>query len=423
MILATELSEQEWGIAALWRTSSISFDTQGADTSVSTFIPTLYFQNDYVFIDGLTAGAHLYNSDDDIWQLNAIGRLRFVDIPKDEQNQNGGDSADFGLQLQYQMDQNWVAQAELLSDKGHRYHGNLRLLGEYELGALELKPNVTLRYKDADFNSQYYGQYNGVSESIGAGLDYSVGVEAKYHVYSNLYLLGETNLRMLDNNAYHASVIDQRFEGEVFVGFGFFNDKTKTKSRSQGISSKGPKPYVRVAHGWATPSNMNEIFSFNREKDPYNNQLTSVFYGHPLTDELFGLPLDIYLSPGIAHHWDSEVQSASTEFVTLLKAYYTFTWPVDFRLGVGNGVSYIDSVTYIEQTEMDEKEKRSNKFMNYIDISLDVSLASLTKSNRLENWWLGYSLHHRSSIFETASQYGRIKGGSNYNTVYLQYHF
>ncbi len=41
----------------------------------------------------------------------------------------------------------------------------------------------------------------------------------------------------------------------------------------------------------------------------------------------------------------------------------------------------------------------------------------------LRDLWFGYSLHHRSSIFETSSAFGRIKGGSNYNTLYLQYHW
>ncbi|MDF5089150.1 MipA/OmpV family protein, partial [Vibrio parahaemolyticus] len=39
------------------------------------------------------------------------------------------------------------------------------------------------------------------------------------------------------------------------------------------------------------------------------------------------------------------------------------------------------------------------------------------------NMWVGYSLHHRSAIFESASQFGRIKGGSNYNTIYFQFEF
>lgn len=348
--------EADWGIAAVWRTANIPFDTKGSDNAVSTFIPMMFFKNDYVFLDGTTAGAHLYKTDDKELELNAIARMRFIDIPADEQNAVGGDTADYGVQMRYNFDDAWHFDTEFMTDGHHRYHANFRLQGELEYGDLELRPNVTLRYKDADFNTEYYGTYRGTTDSLNGGLDYAMGVDAKYHLASNMYLVGATNIRMLDNQAYHSSVINERFEGEVYLGFGFFNEQKKSTSKAKQVRRDiSAKPYLRVAHGYASPSDMGEILTFQGKRDPYNNQVTSVFYGHPLTDELFGMPLDIYLSPGIAHHWSSEVQSSGTEFVALIKAYYTFNWPAKMRLGVGNGLSYIDNITYIEQQEMDKK--------------------------------------------------------------------
>lgn len=420
----SQAQEAEWGIAAMWRTANVPFDTKGGDTTVSTFIPMMFFKNDYVFLDGTMAGAHLYKTDDKQLEFNAITRMRHIDIPADEQNAVGGDTADYGLQMRYNFDPVWHYDAELMTDGEDRFHANFRLQGLLDYGDLEVRPNVTLRFKDADFNTQYYGTYRDTVDNLGGGVDYAMGVDARYHVTSNLYLLGSTNIRMLDNQAYHSSVIKERFEGEVFVGVGFFNEKKKSTSKAKQVNRDiSTKPYVRVAHGWASPSDMGDILTFNGKRDPYNNQVSSVFYGHPLTDELFGLPLDIYLSPGIAHHWSSEVQNGATEFVTLIKAYYTIEWPIKMRLGVGNGLSYIDNITYIEQQEMDKKEKRASHLMNYIDISYDLSIGSLIRKPELEDLWLGYSLHHRSAIFEASSQFGRIKGGSNYSTVYLQYHF
>ncbi|SEF96810.1 MipA/OmpV family protein [Vibrio hangzhouensis] len=425
VVLAKEpAQEAEWGIAMVWRTANIPFDTQGADSTVSTFIPMMFFKNDYVFLDGTMAGAHLYKTDDKKLEFNAITRMRFIDIPEEEQNAVGGDTADYGLQMRYNFDPMWHFDTELMTDGENRYHANLRVQGLLEYGDFELRPNVTLRYKDSDFNTQYYGSYRGVTNNLSGGVDYAIGVDARYHVASNLYLLGATNIRMLDNHAYHSSVINERFEGEVFVGLGFFNEKKKNTSKAKQVRRDiSTTPYVRVAHGFASPSDMGDILTFNGKRDPYNNQVTSVFYGHPLTDELFGIPMDIYLSPGIAHHWSSEVQDTGTEFVTLIKAYYTFNWPTKMRLGVGNGLSYIDNITYIEGNEMEEKGKRPSHLMNYIDISYDISIGSLIRKPELEDLWLGYSLHHRSAIFEASSQFGRIKGGSNYSTFYLQYHF
>jgi len=106
-----------------------------------------------------------------------------------------------------------------------------------------------------------------------------------------------------------------------------------------------------------------------------------------------------------------------------MKAYYTFNWPTQWRFGVAEGVSYVDSITNIEQTEVDEKGYMPSNLLNYLDFSLDVNIGDLINVSDLKNVWVGYSLHHRSAIFEKASQFGRIKGGSNYNTLYLQYHF
>lgn len=64
-----------------------------------------------------------------------------------------------------------------------------------------------------------------------------------------------------------------------------------------------------------------------------------------------------------------------------------------------------------------------SNLMNYLDISFDFNIGDMVGKPEWDHLWVGYGLHHRSSIFEKASQFGRIKGGSNYNTIYLQYDF
>ncbi|WP_253825297.1 MipA/OmpV family protein [Vibrio sp. 03-59-1] len=414
--LGTE--EQEWGIAAMYRTTSIPFDTAGGDQTVSTFVPMMFFENEYVFVDGIEGGVFLYNSEESDWRVSALTRMRFIDIPQSAQNANEGDTADFGMQLQYKIDDTWSFDSELMTDDDLHFHSNFRLNGQYEFGDWELSPRATIRYKDADFNSQYYAFKDVTGESIGAGIDVNLGIDIRYHVISNLYLLGSTSVTRFDDNAFNSSIVEDRYQGEFYLGFGLFNDKTAPKNPE--LSNK---PYLRVAHGWATPSNIGDIMKLNSEKDKYNNQLTSVFYGHPLTDEVFGVPIDIYFTPGIAHHWSSKVQSGSTEYIAAIKAFYTFDWPIKWRFGVAEGLSYIDSITYIEQTEMDEKGYTASHLLNYLDFSFDINVGDAVNQSDLENVWFGYSLHHRSAIFENASQFGRIKGGSNYNTIYIQYEF
>lgn len=406
--------EQSWGIGALVRNAEIPFDTD-AD-NVTSFVPMMFFQGETFFMRGIEGGAHLYKHQD--WEFNAIGRLRFFDIPAEYQNAVQGDTVDAGFQARRYFSDTSFVDLEMLSDlKGNPY-ANLTKHWYFQHESWEFMPQIQARYKSASFNSRYFALEDLTGDNIGAGLELSAKVESRYHVGSNFYLLGSVGATLLDDNAYDAAAIEQRWQSELYLGFAFFNDATKAKKAS--LRNRG---YLRVAHGWATPSNIGDILSGNTEKDEFNNQLSSIFYGFPLTDELFSLPLDIYLTPGFVWHWNSEVQGSEQEYVLGIKAYYTINWPLRWRLGVAEGLSYVSDITYIEAAEMEEKGYRSSELMNYLDFSIDVNLGDLIGVKGLEDAWLGYSIHHRSSIFESASQFGRIKGGSNYNTIYLQFDF
>ena len=403
--------EQNWGIAAGLRLARIPFDTE--DKTVTNFIPQLYYEDDLFFLRGLEGGIKITGTD--LWRLNALARLRFFDIPKKYQNEIQEDTVDLGVQLRYLPGANVFVEFELLSDQDFQLHSNVRIGVDLENGDLEWTPYVNFNFKSSDFNDYYYGLDE---EDVGAGVDLSVGIEAEYHLISNLYLIGSFQLTYLDHNVRHSAFVDKDFLDETFFGIKFSNERKK--SRKESLRNT---PYLRLAHGWATPSNLGEIISGDTENDRYNNQLTSIFYGHPLTDELFGLPLDIYLTPGFVWHWSSDVQSSSQEYVLAIKAYYTFKWPISWRFGFAEGVSYASQVTYIEESELNRKDYEVSKLMNYLDFSLDIDLSGLFDLKYPNALWLGYSIHHRSAAFEKASHFGRIKGGSNYNTVYLQWHF
>lgn len=414
-----EQKEQSWGIAAVVRTATIPYnsvtnDITEVDSSVSTFIPMMFYQGDTFFIDGMAWGAHLYNADE--WQFNALIRLRYIDLPKQYQNQVGGDTADVGIQLVYFIDEHWVIESDFMSDSAGRVHGIARANGDFDFGHWNIQPLFELRWKEADFNSHYYSVAELTNEHIGGGVDLKLGFMSKYHVASNLYLLGGSYLTRLDDNVSSSEIINEPWQAELFLGVGFFNDQSKPYRNDLSNA-----PYVRVAHGWATPSNIGDILSGNTVKDEYNHQMSSLFYGHPLTDELFGLPLDIYLTPGLAWHYGTDHQSSTAEYVVAIKAYANFTWPTQWRFGFAEGLSYVNNITYIEETEMISKDRRPSHLLNYLDFSLDVNVGDLFNYHALNKVWLGYSLHHRSAIFEKSSQYGRIKGGSNYNTIYLQF--
>ena len=439
-----------WGISAGYRIARIPFPT--ADEQVSDFIPKLYFEGDTFFLHGLSGGAKLYSYDN--WRFNLLGKYRYFDIPAEYQNAIRGNGLDWGLQTVYKFDDFLEGNIDLLADDEGRSYLNLKSLYRMQSGNWELTPSVTLRWKSADFNNTYYG-LDGAElpnnpgtifvNKIGSGSDLTIGSDLRYHVISNLYIVGNLQFTTLDNNTADSPTIDKRTQGEIYLGIAFFEDSKKKSSYSR--SNLRNKPYIRVAHGSATPSNVGDIlFRFDSEDDPQNNKMTSVFYGHPVADSLFGIPFNIYLTPGLVYHQEADPYSVTldpgqgindsnapltitydsqptTEFVLAIKATYEFTWPVRWRPGLAEGLSYVKDISNIEQREMDRKGYRSSNLLNYLDFSVDVNLGDIFRSKSLDRLWLGYSLHHRSAIFETSSAFGRIKGGSNYNTLYLQYHW
>lgn len=410
--------ETDWGIGMVGRHASVPFKNPDptappTDTSVTSAVPFLFYDSKYFFLNGIEGGIKAY--EDENWRFSALSRLRFVDIPKGLQNEHQLDTFDFGIQARYRLAEHSYLDTELLSDTSGHYYANLSYRGEYEIGDFDLRPYGTLRLKSDRFNTLYYALEQ---EDIKMGLDYTAGVNARYHVVSNLYLLAGAQVRLLDKAAKEAAVVADGYEYSTYVGVGLFNDKTETSRKTLGIT-----PYLRLSHGWATHSDIDQILGGNLPIEPYNNQYTSIFFGYPLADRLFTLPIDIYLTPGFAWHHSSEVQDNLREYILAIKAYYTIPLPIRFRFGAAEGISYINEVTYIEKTDVNEDGFQESQVLNYLDFSLDVNVGDLFFTESMQKAWFGVNIHHRSGIFSYSSQFGRVTGGSNYPSVHLQLDF
>ena len=400
-----------WGIALTYRIAEIPFAAE--EGSVNDVVPLLFYEKGRFFWRGLEAGYTF--AEYDRWELAVMGRYRYFDIPAEFQNDIRGNATDLGLRYRYKISPELDANIEYMNDTDGRVHANAKANFHWESGDWDLLPFANLRWKSSKFNNYYYGL--GVDQP-GSDFDLSLGGTVRYHVYENFYLLGRAQLTMFSSDTYQTSVVDTPNQSELYLGIAFFDDKRVRKP--QFLKSK---PYIRVAHGKGTPSNLGEIIRGNKVSDPFGNRLTSVFYGIPVSDTLFGINMPIYFTPGFVWHHSSEVQGSIAEYVIAIKAYYTIKWPTRWRVGVAEGLSYVSSIPYIEQSEMDRKGYRASNLLNYLDFSLDIDLGDLFNSKMIEDLWLGYSIHHRSGIFESSSAFGRICGGSNYTTVYLQYHW
>lgn len=387
--------------------------TNTGDELSTSFVPMLFYQGERAYLDGTEGGLHLYQ--DERFRFSLLARMRFFDAPKGLQNQLRGDALDWGGQLRYKLSKNSWIDTELLTDPVGRLHGNLRYAALIERGAAEFTPYINLRVKSADFNNHYYALDWAGYKPVGGSLDLQAGSRLRYHLFSNLYLLADAELGLLDNEVRSAESVDSSIVASAFAGIGIFNNKKNPAKKDIGL-----RPWLRLAHGFATPSSIANILTGTIEDDPYTNQLTSVFYGLPLTDEIFGIPLETYLTPGLVYHHSSSVQDAGAEFVLAVKSYYRFTWAIQTRIGFGTGFSWVTETTYQERSNNESKGYLPSDLLHFLDFSLDLNLGDIVRNDNLRKTWFGIGVHHRSAIFETAQQYGRIKGGSNYPMFYVQ---
>jgi outer membrane protein len=402
--------QQHWGLAAGLRIATIPF--KGGSTQTS-FVPLNYFENSYIFMDGLDAGIKLGKIG--AWELNVVAKARFFDIPKRYQDNLAWDVVDTGVQLRYQSTTEGYAIAELYSDPAKRLYANLRTGFELQSGDLEWNPYLNLRIKSTEFNSRYYGLG---AENIDAGTDVTFGLKMNYPISEHAYLYSTAAVSLLDEAAKESSFVDKDWQSELSVGIGYRSDK-----KAMPRSKLHKRRYMRLAHGWSTPSDLHEMITGKTEHDSNNNQLTSIFYGHPLILRANNSPVDLYLVSGFVWHWSSDSQSSEQEYDLGLKVYYRFYWPTEWRVGAAEGLSYITNPTAIEKSELEKNDFEVTNLMSYLGLSIDLNVGDLLGMRSVRDLWFGYAIHHRSGIFESSSLLGHVKGGSNYETLYLQWDF
>ena len=405
-------SEPSWAVGVVSRASLIPYATE--QKSLVTLFPYVYYDDaDHVFyFRGLEGGLTFWKPGD--WRFSAMGRLRFLDLPEEYHYLIQGDAFMSGLQARYAPFGPWHVDLEVLSDfNGHE-------LANARFGAIWQDPKMTLQayfqaqYKTAAFNSYYFG-LNTVA--VDAGVELGVGASILYSVASNFFIFGRAESSLLDGPVRDVSFIDNDLTLQGYLGFGMKNDRTRTTPSVQ----KAPH-YLRLAHGRVTGSSLADVLSFNVEPDPDNLQMTSLFYGLPLSDTLIGLPINVYLHSGVGFHWANQ-KDTIVEAILSVKFYYTIPLPVRLRIGFAEGWSWVSDIPHIEDEEIREKGFEPSQLLNYLDFSGDLNLGDIFGGGFLKRTWLGYDVHHRSAIFEMASQFGSIKGGSNVQMLYLQYDF
>lgn len=177
---------------------------------------------------------------------------------------------------------------------------------------------------------------------------------------------------------------------------------------------------LRASMGKVTSSDLYQILIGDWHKHPYNLKVYTLDGGYLLSKNNNDLPIDFYVRSSLSYFDEDNHQDNIYETTLYLKAYWNFL-SEKVRLGFGEGVSYTSGVLTTERKEAQEKNDNNSKFLNYLDISLDVDIGRVFALKEFNALYLGFVIKHRSGIFGLINDVKR--GGSNYNCVYIEKKF
>ena len=392
MALFAKEPQNDFGIMAGFRAAEIPYNTNNSHDYMYSLVPWMWFEGSHFFMRANRYGLHLYHTD--TFELNALAKIRYVDMPHSAEEYFSGDMLDSGINLHY-MYKNWQLDMDLMQDGYMRSYIEANTLYGYKNGALELKPFLALYYRSQAFNTYYYG--------IDTNAVPALGIESTYALSSHVRLYLRLKSEYLGSEAKNAPKIERPLTHELITGLRLGSWSVQKRS--------GINDYMRIGFGLATKGSFSQLLTLSAPEDEYAHKMVSLFYGYPLWDEIFGNATALYLHSGVAFHAPSEVQNGALESVTSFKLFVDL--PYDFRLGAATGISYITETTYVERwANGKDGYKESSKFMNHLDFSLEYRFSKKASA--------GYGIFHRSGVFESVQTYGQIKGGSNYHHFFIK---
>ncbi len=179
---------------------------------------------------------------------------------------------------------------------------------------------------------------------------------------------------------------------------------------------------IRLFSGRASDSYLGQILIGDIEGYEYDLKVTAVDAGYLFIPGWLDDSIDLYVKAGLSFFDEDSTQNDIYEGTIYFKGY----WKLDFfgnraRLGIGEGFSYTSEVLIWEKQEAEERGDNTSKFLNYLDITLDLDLGRLVRYKPFEDTTFGIGIKHRSGV---RGLIGGVKyGGSNYPGVYIESNF
>ena len=134
--------------------------------------------------------------------------------------------------------------------------------------------------------------------------------------------------------------------------------------------------------------------------------------------------MDFYGRLALFRHFEDGLQDNFWNYTAYMmamgKGYLPWSDGESFRFGFGFGFSYAEKVPVIEQIKQGRRERNTNHFLNYLELTVDFPMKNFLKSRLVKDCYLGVTVVHRSGIFSTSDILGSVGGGSDWITGHVE---
>ncbi len=192
-------------------------------------------------------------------------------------------------------------------------------------------------------------------------------------------------------------------------------------SSVQHAKNVKPRLFVQAQLGIVSESDFGPALAFIYEPAFAVTNVFAISVGRQVGERFFRWPATMVLYGSLQHYGERGTQSDITGATVYIKAYKQFRLGkqrVPLRLGLGEGLSYVDRIPRVEVEDF--LPQRSAKLVNYLEWTLQTSLGYFLGrpegrfSATIRDVYIGYSIFHRSTVFGLFASEG---GGVNYMGV------
>jgi outer membrane protein len=317
---------------------------------------------------------------------------------------------------------------EVLHDANNTSHGNEWRLGysiDVDAGRWHFRPSWTVARRSANLNNYYYGVRADEATAWrpaympGAGTDWSAALYGYYELTRRWRLLGAVGVTYLADGVRASPLVDDKPQVGALVGAAY------DFGSHAAYGQAGTPLHVKVLGGRATECNFLPVVTLRcaSTRTGDDTRIWGVDVGRTLVERVNGWPLDFAGYVGVLAHDERGIRSNGLQLDAQIKAYYYgLPWSerVRTRIGFGAGFSLAQRVPQTEVRDQSRRGRSTNRLLNYLDPSVDVSVGDLFGNRRLKETFIGVGLSHRSGIFGSSQILGNINGGSNYLYGYIE---